>query len=261
MASVEHEAPGCRIGRAPGGLMTRYDPPILTWFASRLPASILPDHLTALGLLGALVAAVSLFGSHFEPALSWVAVAGLVASWLGNSLDDRLSRLRGTRRPQYSFFVDHLTGVASMTLIVVGLGLSPLLRLDVMCLALVGYLLLTVFALVELHVSQTMQTTRSKTVPPEMRILIAAGVVLTSFVEPPAWLTPIGRLSMFDVAALLIFGFSLARALAMFTRNAARLAKLDPRKAALPCAEENAEGTMAVEWPSAMAVVREAARA
>src|SRR5258706_9713650 len=110
-----------RIERAEGGIITPYEKPVLAWLVDQLPASVLPDHLTALGVIGALLAALSLCASHFAPEFLWLAFIGLVVNWLGDSLDGTLARRRQIERPRYGFFVDHLSDVASLLLIVVGL--------------------------------------------------------------------------------------------------------------------------------------------
>src|SRR5262249_35216159 len=157
MARIESATACCRVERTLDGFITCYEEPVLRWLAACLPASVLPDHLTILGLLGAVVVSISLCASNVAVEFAWLAALGLVINWLGDSLDGTLARLRGIERPRYGFFIDHLADVASLFLIAIGLGLSPFLRLDVGCLALIGYLVLMIFTLVKLHVLGTMQ--------------------------------------------------------------------------------------------------------
>ena len=74
----------------------------LHWLAARMPARVLPDHLTALGVLAALGIAGAYLASNADPAWLWVASALLVVHWLGDSLDGTLALPprgeRGVRR-------------------------------------------------------------------------------------------------------------------------------------------------------------------
>lgn len=210
------------------GLISRHEKPALNWLAARVPMTVVPDHLTLLGVFGALLASVSLAGSHYLPSLMWLALLGLFINWLGDSLDGSVARLRRIERPRYGFFVDHLSDAASQVLIVAGLGLSPYLRFDIVCVALVSYLLLSIYTLVKLHVSRTMRLTYFGVGPTEVRLLIGSGIVLAALVETPPLNTPIGAISLFDGAALLLAAFALASAVIMFARDAAQLAAIDP---------------------------------
>src|ERR1700755_558808 len=93
-------------------LLARPEQRLLEAIAPRLPARVLSDHLTALALLAALGFAA--FG-----ALGWLwGMAGLlVVQWLGDSLDGTLARVRGTERPRYGYYLDHLADALSTGLV------------------------------------------------------------------------------------------------------------------------------------------------
>src|SRR3712207_4714239 len=76
---------------------------VLHWLAPRLPARLMPDHLTALGVLAALGIAAAYVLSNDEPAWLLVATALLGVHWLGDSLDGTLARFRKTERPTYGY--------------------------------------------------------------------------------------------------------------------------------------------------------------
>src|SRR5215210_5071324 len=97
----------------------------LEWIARRLPRRLMPDHLTALGVVAAAGIAVAYVLSNESPLWLWAASALLVVHWLGDSLDGTLARVRGTQRPKYGYYLDHLVDAIATAVIGIGLGLSP----------------------------------------------------------------------------------------------------------------------------------------
>src|SRR4051812_43048073 len=73
--------------REPNFLLAKVEKRVLRRIASRLPRWVLPDDLTALGVLaaGGICAAYQLSNDSRE--WLWVASALLVVHWLGDSLD------------------------------------------------------------------------------------------------------------------------------------------------------------------------------
>src|ERR1700759_1605479 len=84
-------------------LLARPEQRLLEAIARRLPARVLPDHLTLVALAAA--AGFAVFG-----ALGWLwgMAALLVVQWLGDSLDGTLARVRRTERPRYGYYGHHL---------------------------------------------------------------------------------------------------------------------------------------------------------
>ncbi len=174
------------------------------------------------------MAMVCLVASNLSPAFLWPALFGLVLNWLGDSLDGTLARSRRIERPRYGFFVDYLADTTSQVLIAVGLGVSPGLRFDVACLTLAAYLILCNFSLVKLNVFRSMHLTYSGIGPTEVRVFIAAGMVMAAVTEVPSIITPAGKISLFDGVAVIVIALAVGSVLVMFARDAARLAALDP---------------------------------
>jgi archaetidylinositol phosphate synthase len=98
---------------------------VLEWIAHRLPARVMPDHMTALGVLAAVGIAAAYLLSNGDKAWLWAASALLVVHWLGDSLDGTLARVRRIERPKYGYYLDHLVDAVATALIGIGLGLSP----------------------------------------------------------------------------------------------------------------------------------------
>jgi phosphatidylglycerophosphate synthase len=116
-----------------------WERPALAWMAARLPAAVVPDQLTALGVLGALLTAAGFVLSRWSLSWLWLACVGLVLNWLGDSLDGTLARLRRIERPRYGFFIDHTSDMFCQTITFVSLGVSPLAHFGVACLGLITF--------------------------------------------------------------------------------------------------------------------------
>ena len=81
---------------------------VLAWLAERTPASISPDHLTAIGFAAQILACRSLRVSRWNKHFLLLATFFIAVNWLGDSLDGTLARYRNRLRPRYGFYVDHM---------------------------------------------------------------------------------------------------------------------------------------------------------
>jgi archaetidylinositol phosphate synthase len=79
------DTPSAHAPRQKTFLLAKPEERALHWLAARLPSRVLPDHLTALGVLAALGIAAAYLLSNEHPALLWVASGLLVVHWLGDS--------------------------------------------------------------------------------------------------------------------------------------------------------------------------------
>jgi archaetidylinositol phosphate synthase len=113
--------------------------PALRWLAARVARWVSADGCTLAGVGGAALALIGYVLSAYEAGFVWLASAGVVLHWLGDSLDGTVARLRNASRPRYGFFVDHLADTVCQVLIFIGLGLSPYVTFTVACLSLVAY--------------------------------------------------------------------------------------------------------------------------
>src|SRR4051812_13093381 len=133
------ESDGATAPRKKAFLLARPEQRLLEAIARRLPAQVLPDHLTALALLAA--GGFAAFG-----ALGWLwGMAGLlVVQWLGDSLDGTLARVRRAERPRYGYYLDHLADALSTGLVGIGLGLTAHMHLTVALVLVIAYLALSI---------------------------------------------------------------------------------------------------------------------
>jgi phosphatidylglycerophosphate synthase len=109
---------------------------------------VTPNALTATGMLGALIAMFGYFLAAEQPAMLWLASAGFVVNWFGDSLDGTLARVRGIERPHFGFFLDKSTDVLAHVLFAVGLGLSALLRWEVAMAGLASFFMVSMLSLI-----------------------------------------------------------------------------------------------------------------
>ena len=116
----------------------------LVWMAERLPPSINPDHLTALGLLSFLAGGI--FYALVPRSPLWLHAVNLclVLNWLGDSLDGTLARVRNRLRPRYGFYVDHMVDALAALFLLAGLACSGLVTPLVALALLVAYYFLTI---------------------------------------------------------------------------------------------------------------------
>src|SRR2546426_5909438 len=98
---------------------------LLRAIAARLPQGVTSDHLTVLGMFGALGVAAAYALSPLSPGWLWAASACLAVQWLGGSLDGTVARVRGAERPRYGYYLDHVVDAGSTAPIGLGPGPSP----------------------------------------------------------------------------------------------------------------------------------------
>jgi archaetidylinositol phosphate synthase len=208
--------------------------PALAWLAARMPDWVVPDHLTVLGVVGALLTAAGFILSRVSLQWLWIASVGLVVNWIGDSVDGTLARRRHIERPRYGFFVDHTSDLFSQVLVFLALGLSPFTHFAVACLGLIAFLMGFVYTLIGAHAHATMRITYFGFGPTEIRALLLFGNLMALafgivYVQPSfAPLAQFGPISTHDIviSILSVAGAGLIAILAI--REGLALAVEDP---------------------------------
>jgi archaetidylinositol phosphate synthase len=154
---------------------------VLLWLATRTPAWINSDHLTALGFAGNIAAGVCYALAAWEPMMLLGAVACLAVNWLGDSLDGTLARVRKRQRPRYGFYVDHVIDTFSAFFLIGGLALSGYVHPAIAMGMLVAFLMLSVEVYLASYTLKTFRLSYAKFGPTEIRILLAIGSVALLF--------------------------------------------------------------------------------
>jgi archaetidylinositol phosphate synthase len=209
-------------------LLARPEARVLEWIARRLPRWVMPDHLTALGVLAALGIAAAYLLSNQDPVWLWAASGLLVVHWLGDSLDGTLARVRKTERPRYGYYLDHLVDAIATAVIGIGLGLSPYMLLATGLVLVIAYLVLSINTYLETHALGVFSLGYGRLGPTEARVgLIVLNTGLALGVAPM-----VAGLSVLDVAVLGVAGAMIVALVVRAFRNLRELARLEPPQTA-----------------------------
>jgi archaetidylinositol phosphate synthase len=201
---------------------------VLEWIARRLPAWVMPDHLTALGVLAAVGIAVAYGLSNRDPVWLWAASGLLVVHWLGDSLDGTLARVRRSERPRYGYYLDHLVDAIATALIGIGLGLSPFMLLATGLVLVVAYLVLSINTYLETNTLGVFSLGYGRLGPTEARVgLVLVNTVLAVGLAPEVSVLGVG-VSALDVVVLGFAAVMLGALVVRALRNLRELARLEP---------------------------------
>jgi archaetidylinositol phosphate synthase len=195
------------------------------WLAPKLPVGVSPDHLTLTGFVGALICGLAYGGSWLSPSLLWLASAGLIINWFGDSLDGTLARFRNIERPRYGFFIDNTTDLLSQMCIFFGFGASPYMRFDVACLGLAGYYMVSFFNLIKAMDTRVIKIGFFGVGPTEIRLGFICYNFLLLMVGPWSLNTPFGPMSPIDAVVIITLVVVLISLILTVWSEGRRLAK------------------------------------
>ena len=194
----------------------------LLWLAGRTPASIGPDHLTALGFVAQFGAGVCYaLAARNRYALLGVIVC-LALNWMGDSLDGTLARARRRQRPRYGFYVDHMVDSFGALALMGGLALSGYMQPWIAIGLLLAFLMLSIQSYLATHTLGEFRLSFWRFGPTELRILLAVGN-LALFWRPLVHLFG-HRYRLFDVGGaiglagmtLMLFVFTLQNTIRLY---------------------------------------------
>ena len=210
-------------------LLARPEARALDWIARRIPARVLPDHLTLLGVLAALGIAAAYVLSNHDPVWLWAASALLVVHWFGDSLDGTLARVRRMERPTYGYYLDHLVDAVATAVIGIGLGLSPHLLLATGMVVVIAYLVLSINTYLETQALGVFRLGYGRLGPTEARLALIALNTALALGVPLGF--QVGGLGMTALDAL-VLAAAAAMAIGLGVRAAATLRTLAEREPA-----------------------------
>ncbi|KQN26611.1 CDP-alcohol phosphatidyltransferase [Sphingomonas sp. Leaf33] len=162
-----------------------------------MPASVTPDRLTALGMVGAAMVFAGYVASNLGSNWLLLSLAGYVIQWFGDSMDGSLARFRRIERPSYGYFIDHSCDGLANLLIVGGIGLSPFVTMDVAMVALAGYFLMSMHAFLSARVIGELRLSYLAAGPTELRLFLMGLTGAMMIVGPDR--DVIGNISGFDL--------------------------------------------------------------
>jgi archaetidylinositol phosphate synthase len=189
---------------------------------------VLPDHLTALGVVAALGIATAYLLSNNDPAWLWAASGLLVVHWLGDSLDGTLARVRKTERPTYGYYLDHLVDAVATAVIGIGLGLSPYMLLATGLAIVVAYLVLSINTYLETYAFGRFQLGYGRLGPTEARLgLVVLNTLLVLGVGLGFHVEGLG-MTLLDLIGLGASGVMIVALTVRAARNLRTLAEREP---------------------------------
>lgn len=214
------------IERIQENLIARLERRVLNRLCAVMPGWVVPDMLTFAGMFGAFLVFAGYLASNLDAEWLWLSIAGYVVHWFGDSLDGSLARFRKIERPRYGYFLDHSCDGFATMLVVVGIGLSSHVEMEVALIALVGYLLMSIHAFLSVRVLGELRLSYLNAGPTELR-LILIGLTLAMLIAGPenpiVWQLNVFDLFVGGVGLLLIALFA-----AQTASTARRLAKEEP---------------------------------
>ena len=182
----------------------RFERPALRWLAAHMPGWVNSDILTGVGILGAVIIFVSYGLTNLDKNFLWLASLGFAINWFGDSLDGTLARYRHQERPRYGFFIDHTVDAINETLIFLGIGISPYFSFNVLSVALVGYLMMSILVYVRTCVVGEFKLSYGGFGPTELRLIIVIINTVIYFIGSPTVQLSFGLINVLDVLAALI---------------------------------------------------------
>jgi archaetidylinositol phosphate synthase len=189
--------------RVQTNILADHERTLLNRLCQRLPKWVTPDHLTAVGMIGAAIAGLGYLASNLRPEFLFLASSGLVVNWFGDSLDGSLARYRGIERPRYGYFVDHSTDALSNLIFALGLGFSPYVSMDSALFLLCGYYLISIQVFLSVKADLEFNLAYMYLGPTELRI-IAIVFNFVIYFTGPVYFSAVGfRISLYSLLVAL----------------------------------------------------------
>jgi archaetidylinositol phosphate synthase len=209
-------------------LVARFEQWALPRIAASLPRWVMPDHLTALGVVAATWIAFCYLKSNDDRLWLYGASVGIVLHWFGDSLDGTLARVRRIQRPRYGFYLDHLTDAYSTTAIGLGLGLSPFMVLSVAFAGVIAYLTLSINVYLETYIFGRFRYGYGVLGPTEARMALLFLNLLAGALSPLPFRLFGVEMTVFDIGGIVVTAIMLALLLGRAKKNLDDLAKEEP---------------------------------
>jgi phosphatidylglycerophosphate synthase len=202
---------------------------LLRRIATRLPPWVRPNHLTGIGILGAVGTGMAYASTWMSPWWLCVASAMLAVNWFGDSLDGTLARVRKIERPRYGYYLDHFVDALNTAVVGVGIGVSPYVHMELALVAVVLYLTLSINVYLESTVLGVFKMAYGRFGPTEARLTLIAANTL-GFVALAAGMRaqPALTNSVAGTLCAVMFGMLALR----FGKNLQILSKLEPQRTA-----------------------------
>ena len=208
------------------GVLAAAEKRCLVWMATRMPARVTADHLTALGALAMVAAGLSYWLARWHPIGLVLVIFWLAVNWFGDSLDGTVARVRQHLRPRYGFYVDHVVDMIGQFCLVGGMGLSGYMHPQIALGLIIVFFMLSIEAYLATHARGRFRMSFWGFGPTELRVIIAIGNVRLLF-KPTATLFGHTFL-LFDVGAVVAIVCMAATLVVAIVRNTRALYLEEP---------------------------------
>lgn len=181
--------------------------PALQYFCKIAPAWMTPDTMTIIGIIGSLIIATGYILASKNLGFLWLASAGYLINWYGDSMDGSLARYRKIERPKYGYYVDHIVDSVNEFIVIMALGISSLVHFEIAALTLIGYLLLSVHTFLRTYVDDVFKISFGKLGPTEVRAIIILINTIVFFLGNPQFnVASNWTMSLYDLLLLIVIG-------------------------------------------------------
>lgn len=219
--------------RSNGGFLAKPEGQVLDALVTRVPAGIGPDALTAIGILGAMLASLGFAMSLTTSASLFLVVLGLGLNWLGDSLDGRIARHRRIERRIEGFILDNGVDLVSYLLLAIGFALSDLVSFAIPFILLALYTLLSNLSLARMLVTGVHDLAIDGVGTSELRVgFLGLAVILFLFPDMFRSMLPLLEISVLDGLSLLWAAIMLVNFTLVLRRDIRLAHQADQRNAA-----------------------------
>ena len=153
------------------GLTAHAEEKAKEWICPRIPQWVNSDMLTVLGFLSSFIIAVGFILGFANRWYLLLVIIGLILNWFGDSFDGSLARYRHKTRPNYGYYIDHITDGLTITVLGLGLGLSGFVRVEIALAFIIMYLMLMMHVELVTYVENEFKYSFGLFGPTEFRII------------------------------------------------------------------------------------------
>lgn len=141
------------------------------WICPRIPAWVSPDMLTVLGYIGIVITGLGFILGFMNKWYVLLIPFGLLVNWFGDSFDGSIARYRKKTRPNYGYFIDKIVDAIAVVTLVLGIGLSGFVKIEIALLFGCMYLALMLYVDLVIYVEGKARNAFGLIGPTEIRII------------------------------------------------------------------------------------------
>lgn len=141
------------------------------WICPRIPDWVSPDMLTVLGYIGMVITGLGFVLGFMNKWYILLIPFGLLVNWFGDSFDGSIARYRKKTRPNYGYFIDKIVDAIAVITLVLGIGLSGFVKIEIALLFGCIYLALMLYVDLVIYVEGKARNAFGLIGPTEIRII------------------------------------------------------------------------------------------